>query len=160
MASTTAKREALAVVRRSRPEIASESAGNGLPAPGLSPEEVVVLAEMRAAVQAAADGLSERRKLLVDVLFYQSPRTYEEVSRRTGLPVGSIGPTCRSAGHGSRGVSGVDDRHRGSERRAWGTIATRSAGPLARRSTSAAGPGSVNAMTGPSRGPVHQQHLG
>src|ERR1700750_2599763 len=55
--STTARREALAVVRRSRAEIASESAGHGLPAPGPSPEEVVVLAETRAAVRAAADGL-------------------------------------------------------------------------------------------------------
>jgi RNA polymerase sigma factor (sigma-70 family) len=91
--STTAKREALAVIRRSRPEIASESAGDGLPAPGPSPEEVVILAETRAAVRAAADGLTERRKLLVDALFYQSPRTYEEVSRQTGLPIGSIGPT-------------------------------------------------------------------
>ena len=91
--STTAKREALAVIRRSRPEIVSESAGDGLPAPGPSPEEVVILAETRAAVRAAADGLTERRKLLVDALFYQSPRTYEEVSRQTGLPIGSIGPT-------------------------------------------------------------------
>ena len=31
--------------------------------------------------------------LLVDELFYQPPRSYEEVSQRTGLPVGSIGPT-------------------------------------------------------------------
>ena len=91
--STTAKREALAVIRRARPEIASESAGDGLPAPGPLPEEVVILAETRAAVRAAADGLTERRKLLVDALFYQSPRTYEEVSRQTGLPIGSIGPT-------------------------------------------------------------------
>jgi RNA polymerase sigma factor (sigma-70 family) len=91
--ATTAKREALAVIRRSRPEIVSESAGDGRPAPDPSPEEVVILAERRAAVRAAADGLTERRKLLVDVLFYQSPRTYEEVSRRTGLPIGSIGPT-------------------------------------------------------------------
>ena len=93
--STTAKREALAVIRRSRPEIPSESAGDGFPTPGPSPEEVVILTETRAAVRAAADGLTERRKLLVDALFYQSPRTYEEVSRRTGLPIGSIGPTRR-----------------------------------------------------------------
>jgi RNA polymerase sigma factor (sigma-70 family) len=91
--STTARREALAVIRRSRPEIATESAGDGLPAPGPSPEEVVILAETRAAVRAAADELTERRKLLVDALFFQSPRTYDEVSRQTGLPVGSIGPT-------------------------------------------------------------------
>jgi RNA polymerase sigma factor (sigma-70 family) len=91
--STTARREALAVIRRSRPEIASESAGDGLPAPGPSPEEVVILAETRAAVRAAADELTTRRRILVDALFYQSPRTYDEVSRRTGVPIGSIGPT-------------------------------------------------------------------
>jgi RNA polymerase sigma factor (sigma-70 family) len=91
--ATTARREALALIRRSRPEIASESAGEALAAADPSPEEVVVLAETRAAVRAATDELTERRRLLVDALFYQPPRSYDEVSRRTGVPVGSIGPT-------------------------------------------------------------------
>jgi RNA polymerase sigma factor (sigma-70 family) len=90
---TTARREALALIRRSRPEIASESVGDGLTAPEPSPEDVVIVAETRAAVRAAADKLTGRRRLLVEALFYQPPNTYEEVSRRTGLPVGSIGPT-------------------------------------------------------------------
>ena len=52
-------------------------------------------AETRAAVRAATGELTGRRRLLVDVLFYQPPQSYEEVARRTGMPVGSIGPTRR-----------------------------------------------------------------
>jgi RNA polymerase sigma factor (sigma-70 family) len=91
--ATTARREALGLIRRARPEVASEAVGDGLPAQGHSPEDVVIIAETRAAVRAATDGLTERRRILLDALFYQPPHTYEEVSRRTGLPVGSIGPT-------------------------------------------------------------------
>ena len=91
--ATTARREALGLIRRARPEIASESVGDGLPASGHLPEDVVIIAETHAAVRAATDGLTGRRRLLVDALFYQPPHSYEEVSRRTGLPVGSIGPT-------------------------------------------------------------------
>jgi RNA polymerase sigma factor (sigma-70 family) len=91
--ATTARREALALLRRSRPEVASESAGHDVATPDPSPEDVVVLAETRAAVRRATAELSGRQRLLVDELFYQPPRSYEEVSQRTGLPVGSIGPT-------------------------------------------------------------------
>jgi RNA polymerase sigma factor (sigma-70 family) len=91
--STTARREALALIRRSQPEIASQSVGDGLPALDPSPDDVVIVAERRAAVRAAADQLTGRRRILVNALFYQPPHTYEDVSRRTGLPVGSIGPT-------------------------------------------------------------------
>jgi RNA polymerase sigma factor (sigma-70 family) len=91
--ATTARREALALLRRSRPEVASESAGYDVATPDPSPEDVVVLAETRAAVRRATTELSGRQRLLVDELFYQPPRSYEEVSQRTGLPVGSIGPT-------------------------------------------------------------------
>ena len=52
-------------------------------------------ASRRAVVRAATDELSGRRRLLVEVLFYQPPQSYEEVARRTGMPIGSIGPTRR-----------------------------------------------------------------
>jgi RNA polymerase sigma factor (sigma-70 family) len=91
--ATTARREALSLIRRSRPETASATAGEELPAPDPSPEEVVIIGETRAAVRAAAEELTGRRRLLVDALFYQPAPSYEEVSRQTGLPVGSIGPT-------------------------------------------------------------------
>ena len=87
--ATTARREALALLRRNRLEIVSESAGEATPAPEPSPEDAVVVAETRA----AAAELTGRRKLLVEVLFFEQPPSYVEVSRRTGLPVGSIGPT-------------------------------------------------------------------
>ena len=73
--------------------MATESAGDDIATPDPSPEDVVVLAETRAAVRRAAAELTGRQRLLVDELFYQPPRSYDEVSRRTGLPVGSIGPT-------------------------------------------------------------------
>lgn len=91
--ATTARREALALLRRSRTEIASATAGDTLPAAGPSPEDVVVTAEQHAAVRAATGTLTGRRRLLVDVLFFQPPQSYEEVARRTGMPLGSIGPT-------------------------------------------------------------------
>ena len=91
--ATTARREASALLRRSRPEVASESAGDGVAAGDPSPEDVVVAAEMAAAVRRATGELSDRQRLLVNALFYQPPISYDEVSRRTGLPVGSIGPT-------------------------------------------------------------------
>ena len=92
--ATTARREASALLRRSRPEVASESAGDGVAAGDPSPEDVVVAAETAAAVRQAAGALNDRQQLLVNALFYQSPViSYDEVSRRTGLPVGSIGPT-------------------------------------------------------------------
>jgi RNA polymerase sigma factor (sigma-70 family) len=93
--ATTARREALALIRRSRAEIVSESAGDALPATGPTPEEVVVTAETHASVRAATRALSGRRRLLVEVLFFQPPQSYEEVARRTGMPLGSIGPTRR-----------------------------------------------------------------
>ena len=93
--ATTARREALALIRRSRSEIATATAGEGLAATAASPEDLAVAAETRAAVRAATDELSGRRRLLVEVLFYQPPQSYEEVARRTGMPIGSIGPTRR-----------------------------------------------------------------
>ena len=71
--ATTARREACAFLRRSRPEVATESAGDGVAAGGPSPEDVVVAAETAAAVRRAAGELSDRQRLLVDALFYQSP---------------------------------------------------------------------------------------
>jgi RNA polymerase sigma factor (sigma-70 family) len=92
--ATTARREASALLRRSRPEVASESAGDGVAAGNPSPEDVVLAAETAAGVRRAAGELNDRQRLLVNALFYQSPViSYDEVSRRTGLPVGSIGPT-------------------------------------------------------------------
>ena len=63
--------------------------------PGLGKSQLahVIAAEMATAVRRATDGLSDRQRLLVNALFYQSPTSYDEVSRRTGVPVGSIGPT-------------------------------------------------------------------
>ena len=92
--ATTARREASALLRRSRPEVASESAGDGVAAGDPSPEDVVLAAVTAAGVRRAAGELNDRQRLLVNALFYQSPViSYDEVSRRTGLPVGSIGPT-------------------------------------------------------------------
>ena len=91
--ATTARREALGLIRRSRAEMASASAGDTLVDSAPSPEEAVMTAETRAAVRAATGELTGRRRALVDVLFYQPPQSYEEVSRRTGMPIGSIGPT-------------------------------------------------------------------
>jgi RNA polymerase sigma factor (sigma-70 family) len=93
--ATTARREALALIRRSRTDIPTASAGDAIAATAPSPEDAVVTAETHAEVRAAAGALTGRRRLLVEVLFYQPPQSYEEVARRTGMPLGSIGPTRR-----------------------------------------------------------------
>jgi RNA polymerase sigma factor (sigma-70 family) len=93
--ATTARREALALIRRSRTDIPTASAGDAVAATAPSPEDAVVTAETHAEVRAATSALTGRRRLLVEVLFYQPPQSYEEVARRTGMPLGSIGPTRR-----------------------------------------------------------------
>lgn len=91
--TTTARREALALIRRSRSEITVESIGAERPSSDRTPEDVVVAAETRNEVRAAVGSLTGRSRQLVDALFYEPECSYAELSQRIGLPVGSIGPT-------------------------------------------------------------------
>jgi len=91
--TTTAGRECLALIRRSRRERPDDVAVSGRLLPADGPEPVVLAAELNRAVVAAVTELDPWRRQLVQELFYLPDRDYVRVSRSMGMPVGSIGPT-------------------------------------------------------------------
>jgi RNA polymerase sigma factor (sigma-70 family) len=93
--ATTASRECLALLRRGRREVPDDVAGKQLVATEDGPDVAVVTGEVRRAVGNAVGELTERRQELIELLFYQPDCSYAEVSRATGMPQGSIGPTRR-----------------------------------------------------------------
>ncbi|MDQ3761005.1 MAG: sigma-70 family RNA polymerase sigma factor [Actinomycetota bacterium] len=91
--ATTASRECLALIRRGHREAPDDAAAQQLVAMDSEPDAAVVASETHRAVNAAVGTLTGRRQQLIDLLFYQSDYSYAEVSRATGMPQGSIGPT-------------------------------------------------------------------
>ena len=65
--------------------------------PGTGPEQRAVdtltRAEAQAALARAVATLSPRRRALLQALFADDGRSYAQISREIGIPVGSIGPT-------------------------------------------------------------------
>jgi RNA polymerase sigma factor (sigma-70 family) len=93
--ATTARREALAVLRRS---------GRDVPVADVheltrrdehhpSPDDRLLRAEQGAELRAAFATLPARCRQLLRVLLADPAPTYEEAATATGMPVGSIGPT-------------------------------------------------------------------
>ncbi len=63
------------------------------PASGETPDDVLVRSERKQALLAGLAELTKRERDLL-LLFLQDPLpTYAEISRRTGIPIGGIGPT-------------------------------------------------------------------
>jgi RNA polymerase sigma factor (sigma-70 family) len=93
--ATTASRECLALIRRGRREVPDDVAGKQLVATEEGPDVAVVVDEAHRAVNTAVGELTRRRQVLLQLLFYQPDCSYAEVSRTTGMPQGSIGPTRR-----------------------------------------------------------------
>jgi RNA polymerase sigma factor (sigma-70 family) len=89
---TTARRECLALIRRLRREAPGEAVEH-LVAVEAGPERAVVDGEVHRAVDTAVGELTGRRRLMIDLLFREPHCSYAEVSRVTGMPQGSIGPT-------------------------------------------------------------------
>jgi RNA polymerase sigma factor (sigma-70 family) len=93
--ATTAQREALSCVARSRRLVPSGDDG-AFDAPDrlLPPVDEALLArEQAAAARQALDTLPPTWRSLVELLTQDPPLTYEEIGADLGLPVGSIGPT-------------------------------------------------------------------
>ncbi len=90
--ATTASRECLALMRRGRRESPDDVASTQLVA-AECPVVAVVAGEARRAVDTAVAELTERRQMLIQLLFYQPDCSYAEVARNTGIPTGAIGPT-------------------------------------------------------------------
>jgi len=64
---------------------------DGIVDPGLSPDEVIIADEEARAVKSALSQLPEKRRGLLELLFYEELE-YSTITALTGIPRGSIGP--------------------------------------------------------------------
>jgi RNA polymerase sigma factor (sigma-70 family) len=100
--ATTARREALGLLRRGRRDIPVESTGLAEPDRGdeESPEQQILRTEEDSLLWKAFRRLGAQCQRLLRVLLVDPPLAYAEVGAALGMPVGSIGPTrarCLSA---------------------------------------------------------------
>jgi RNA polymerase sigma factor (sigma-70 family) len=91
------RREAVRVLERRRREVLVDEPcfadGHDL----RTPESALLESEQRRAVVGAVGRLAGRQRAVVGALMRDDGLTYEEVSKKLGLPVGSIGPTRERA---------------------------------------------------------------
>lgn len=90
--ATTASRECLRLLRNHRREVPIAAEAE-LPDPGSDAEETAIDVVIAGQAQAMIDRLPARSRALMHVLFDEDPPGYAEVARRSGIPIGSIGPT-------------------------------------------------------------------
>jgi RNA polymerase sigma factor (sigma-70 family) len=90
---TTARRQSLRVHQRVVREVLAEAPlGDRRAAPDCV-EADLIRAERGASLRAAVDRLPDRQRALLRTLIAEPYRSYAEVSRGLGMPIGSIGPT-------------------------------------------------------------------
>ena len=112
--TTTAARECLAVLRRSKRELPVDTFVDQVAWTGPTPETRVLRDERDRAIDTAVAQLPTRRRRLVDAIFRSPDADYAQVAQVTGMPVGSIGPTRGRAlvelrGRMQRGGYGPED---------------------------------------------------
>ncbi len=91
---TTARRECLRILRQanSAPNLshpASDTVADHL----MGPEQRVIDADARRTLWNIVAELPPRRRTLLQALFTDHPRPYDELARTAGIPPGAIGPT-------------------------------------------------------------------
>jgi RNA polymerase sigma factor (sigma-70 family) len=91
--ATTARRECLAVLRRTAREVPDGLFEAEVSPTATCPETVVLSRETRGMVQQAVEQLPQRRRVLVRALFADDDVHYADISQALDLPPGSIGPT-------------------------------------------------------------------
>jgi RNA polymerase sigma factor (sigma-70 family) len=92
--STVAGRECLRILdRAAHSGIPVEDAGVTVPEATPGPEQRAVDADVARELRALVADLPRRRRLLIAALFGEDTWSYERISRVTGIPTGSIGPT-------------------------------------------------------------------
>ena len=98
--ATIARRETWRLARgkaRSRKradQLAADPTADALPSNPARADEVLERAESGALLQHAVEGLEERCREMLRILFWELPTPpYEEVAERLGIPLGSLGPT-------------------------------------------------------------------
>jgi DNA-directed RNA polymerase specialized sigma24 family protein len=107
--ATTAARECLRILRRAKQAAQPvDGLSETLVDPGVGPEQGVVDAETAAAVRNVVAELPPRWRTLMQTMFDEEFRPYAEISRSTGIPVGSLGPTRARALHQLRRM--LDER--------------------------------------------------
>ncbi|HSV64642.1 MAG TPA: sigma-70 family RNA polymerase sigma factor [Mycobacteriales bacterium] len=91
--ATTAQRECLQILRRPKHSSYSAEAMPEPADPAADPDQWLIDADTAQALRTLIDELPPRWRTLIQELFTDSPRSYAEVARTTGIPTGSIGPT-------------------------------------------------------------------
>ncbi len=91
---TTARRECLRVLQgRKRVVPTCDEVRNPLFAAHVDEEEIEVAAERRAAVRQALTVLPAKQRTLLRLLHSEREASYDTISAKLGMPIGSIGPT-------------------------------------------------------------------
>ena len=114
---TTAKRESVRCLsdrRRTVPYNPLDSSWPTFPAEDAEPDAELLRADRHAALLAGLAELPSRQRELLMLLAVDPPLSYAEITERTGIPTGSIGPTRRRALDRLRQTSAVRDRLAGS----------------------------------------------
>jgi RNA polymerase sigma factor (sigma-70 family) len=97
---TTARRECLRIIRdRWRVEPLDVTDGDRFRDPDVDVEQTVVDADTVRRLRGLMAALPPRSAMLMAELFGDEPPCYAELAHRTGIPVGSIGPTRGRALH-------------------------------------------------------------
>jgi RNA polymerase sigma factor (sigma-70 family) len=92
--ATTARRECLRVLQGRRRVVPTcDEVRNPLFAAHVDEDEIAVAAERRAAVRRALTTLPPKQRTLLTLLHSEREPSYDAISARLGMPVGSIGPT-------------------------------------------------------------------
>jgi RNA polymerase sigma factor (sigma-70 family) len=90
---TTAQRESLRVIRRSKRERAIEKRLEHEETVEPVAERALVAAERKAALTASVERLPPRQRELIGLMVSQPSMSYTDVAKTLGAPIGSIGPT-------------------------------------------------------------------
>jgi RNA polymerase sigma factor (sigma-70 family) len=91
--ATTATRECLQILRHTKQTATIDYLADTLTDPADGPERTALDAETAQEVRALVAQLPPRRRALIHAMFNQDTRRYTEISRDTGIPIGSLGPT-------------------------------------------------------------------
>jgi RNA polymerase sigma factor (sigma-70 family) len=89
----TARREAMRTLQRGVREVLTDDTSDIDDPDPASPDTLVVARERTMALHGAVDRLSGRQRVLLSSMLTTPAPTYEQLSSRLEMPVGSIGPT-------------------------------------------------------------------
>jgi RNA polymerase sigma factor (sigma-70 family) len=97
--ATTAARECLHILHHAKRTPTPTDATLDTADPTADPEQHLIDAETAQTLHVLIAELPPRRRKLLRALFTDHPQSYAELSRATGIPLGSIGPTRNRALH-------------------------------------------------------------